>query len=103
MSAEQHTPGPWVAKELHGNYSGYVILREMPCGLRRVDGEKDGRFNAWDARLIAAAPELLAALKRLTKAEDSSSEQFTAKEIDEIEASMNEARAAIAKAEGGAS
>lgn len=52
--------------------------------------------------LANAAPDLLAALVELTAAEDSSIEQFTAKEIDRITAAMKMARAAIAKAKGAA-
>ena len=97
-AAASHTPGPWVAKELHGNYSGFAILREMPCGLRRVDGEKDGRFNAWDGRLIAAAPELLAALKSIAGKADQCAINRTEDRGFWL-ACAEEARAAIARAE----
>jgi hypothetical protein len=61
-----HTPGPWTAKELHANYSGFVVLAEnrpRKGYMARVD-DKSGVFSEADARLIAAAPELLAACKR---------------------------------------
>jgi hypothetical protein len=61
----KHTPGPWTAKELHANYSGFVVLAEnrpRKGYMARVD-DKSGVFSEADARLIAAAPELLDALK----------------------------------------
>jgi hypothetical protein len=62
-TAAQHTPGPWKAKERHANYSGWVVLHETGNGLRRVD-DKEGVFSEANARLIAAAPQMLAALRR---------------------------------------
>lgn len=58
-----HTPGPWRAKRL-ANFAdpGHVILWPSKGGqhMRRVD--YSGNFIEADATLIAAAPELLAAL-----------------------------------------
>ncbi len=59
----KHTPGPWTAKML-ANYAepGWVIQWADKGGqhMRRLDYK--GNFVEPDARLIAAAPELLALL-----------------------------------------
>jgi hypothetical protein len=55
-----HTPGPWESKELlHSD--GHVILMKHNYGKSRLDSK--GEFNQADARLIAAAPTMLAALE----------------------------------------
>lgn len=74
-------------------------------GIRVADCNNDEEVISYEqqeanSRLLAAAPELLAACKVLTAAQDASIDQFTEKEIDAIEAAMKQARAAIAKAEG---
>jgi len=55
-----HTPGPWKVKHkphlaIYGPNGHLVALVQVPCGWD---------FNA-NARLIAAAPEILAALEML--------------------------------------
>lgn len=59
----KHTPGPWRTKQL-ANYEepGWVVLWPDKGGthMRRIDYR--GNFTEQDARLIAAAPELLEAL-----------------------------------------
>jgi hypothetical protein len=94
MSA-QHTSGPWefVAK-LSGseNHRGYFIRAEKTSrhgkwALAEVQpGDADGELGAANARLIAAAPDLLAALKGVLRVADRATVEFDA------------ARAAIAKA-----
>lgn len=60
----KHTPGPWVATF----YSGEVSV-DSPCGrnLFFVSRDCDDDAEA-DALLIASAPDLLEALKRLESA-----------------------------------
>lgn len=87
MSA-QHTPGPWICSgAAFGDADGidYTI---------HADGMDISKANA---RLITAAPDLLAALETLLAA--SEKHIFS----DECLAERNAARAAIAKAKGGAS
>ena len=60
MPRMSHTPGPWTAK-------GYPSVY-YPDGVWYIEGPAedagaDGFINAADARLIAAAPDLLAALQ----------------------------------------
>jgi hypothetical protein len=78
----QHTPGPWRAA---------YITREEVLVVRSADSEVAlvANDNDANARLIAAAPELLAALKNLLAGPTWPGAQMTA-------------RAAIAKAEGSA-
>ena len=84
-----HTPGPWRVEE----YGRYVVVRG--CDGRIVH---EIRIKAPDApanaRLIAASPELLAALIRIVDAMD-------ARDGDEIVPGVDAARQAIAKATGG--
>ena len=68
MSNAQHTPGPWVMDDaqpgdlfrhvLHGNGDSFGYI----C---RISTNGNANADA-DARLIAAAPELLEALQRLS-------------------------------------
>lgn len=65
MTNAKHTPGPWIARK----FRGYRITTDAYRGsfvdpyVCTVDGI-DGRNEA-NARLIAAAPELLEVCKRL--------------------------------------
>ena len=100
MSKQNHTPGPWehtgpgdiVGKEDNGYGLGYVDVCSVY--LRTVRG----RTNA-NARLIAAAPELLDALQAMTEiAEMTIGWLPTPPNAD---GPLIQARAAIAKATGG--
>ena len=82
MSA--HSPGPW---KLGGHYDDTVI------SVRGGVVVDDPDLTDADLRLIAAAPELLAALKDLIDRIDVTSYWHLASSVDE-------AKAAIAKAEG---
>ena len=87
----KHTPGPWTFVHEGGIDGGYFIdAKEDVVVLPR------GRLNEADARLIAAAPDLLAALKRMEIAD----RKQAAGEIYDYSNAVLEARAAIAKAEG---
>lgn len=92
-----HTPGPWKEKQ-KSTYSepGYVVLWPDKGGehMRRLDYQ--GCFTEADARLIAAAPELLDALKAIVSSLSEHDEEGL---IEHVEP-MRKARAAIAKAEG---
>lgn len=93
----QHTPGPWTAKP-HGNHC--FLMSENAQGFYCVcdvdTATEQGRANA---RLIAAAPDLLEALTELVTRR----ERASAKVGGSPDGSDNRyarARAAIAKAEG---
>jgi len=101
----QHTPGPWFHKRDSYNEYGATVAHLIETEYEDVVAtvsyrERDPRLNRHgeaDAALIAAAPELLAALKGLI--------EYAAREIgmDPAEAVggyFKPARDAIAKAEG---
>lgn len=81
-----HTPGPWNVSEPTGAYiqSPAGGIAALTYGAREAD-----------ARLIAAAPDLLAALTALVWQMDRMDDL-----PDEIEQMLAEARAAITKATG---
>ena len=93
-----HTPGPWKReREPRGRWA--VEVREAD-GLDRLIVVVDGEDSESNARLIAAAPELLELLSRVT-------ERLALRAMDDHRfTSMNEkddidlARAAIAKVKG---
>ena len=94
----KHTPGPWIVvtnKVMHGKSLDVFaqprqITRDMP-----YNSEED----AANARLIAAAPELLAAAHELSKLFAKAAKALAPP--PDIEAMTARLNAAIAKAEGG--
>lgn len=111
----KHTPGQWIIRynspsvEFHGKREGFqsLTVEKVGDGLRSIVAELDN-WKLCDehgdilsnARLIAAAPELLEALKDaeflLRKAG-----QIAGPMQDSFLRSASDARAAISKAEGG--
>ena len=73
MRAAQHTPGPWQIIRQDGVDNCYLIRRRYETGgvtniaLVNILARQ---FEVGDLTLIAAAPDLLAALERLTFAAD---------------------------------
>lgn len=94
MSTSKHTPGPWIA-EVDDNGENLGIMSEAGkavvagCGCCGSPWSDKTHAHA-NARLIAAAPELLEALKMVLQHG----------RIDNSEKRMNVVSAAIAKAEG---
>jgi hypothetical protein len=82
----KHTPGPWEIDTRHG-------LAVGPCRIRMSDSPTAASMAAKmaDARLIAAAPDLLAACHAIFDHYD---------ETDLMTGDIETLRAAIAKAEG---
>jgi len=88
----QHTPGPWyvdcqnesaaIGYRAIVDGDGYTVCNPSPMGQA-------------NARLIAAAPDLLAALEVVREYMDHAADQFSYEDIVQI-------RAAIAKAKGAA-
>lgn len=95
MSESKHTPGPWVAADKASWFRGQTHPDEgkiaITAGSGGVVANAYGRDNA---RLIAAAPEMLEALKELRDAFKIVSDD------DWQHPSYRVALAAIAKAEG---
>ena len=84
MPVTKHTPGPW-------RVANGVQIRSARDQIAKVWMMRNGEGNA-NARLIAAAPELLEALKAVTLSTDAVA----------YGAALHQARAAIAKAGGAA-
>ena len=97
----EHTPGPWVV--VSGPIGFNRVLIVSPSYRKECDAEHViCELRPWqrpdfglDAQLLAAAPELLAALKRLLQCyEEYPSGQYHGNEV------IADCKAAIAKAEG---
>ena len=96
----KHTPGPWRLDGPAANGEQSIgISRAWEIGgasICEVDSSRDHRVLLADARLIAAAPELLAALKAITDELGVPQPGYPAPVANAVAI----ARAAIAKAEG---
>lgn len=103
MSTQRHTPGPWTVKA--GRYgapheisfapkSYGVVARVMTPGVQNLTEAPGAEECERNAQLIAAAPDLLAALESLMQGTRGTST------IQEIENIKRGARAAINKARG---
>lgn len=98
MTTAKHTPGPWYTNTKGDNRYQSEIAREG-------DGKTVAityTSNDADAHLIAAAPDLLAACKALMLAEGMQSGKRDGVTMGLISSAIDAARAAIAKAQGGA-
>ena len=66
----KHTPGPWVrsGNNIKSRTDNCVVIR-LPAQTDRVGDEPPEQIERWDAdaRLIAAAPDLLEALEEIVK------------------------------------
>ena len=103
MSTTKHTPGPWEPIKLNSaplaswavNAPGYGGRSPLVCGLEHSKGgpilHAESEANA---RLIAAAPDLLATLQELRESADYWSEYDVPLGI------VDRSKAAIAKATG---
>lgn len=87
----KHTPGPWVKKGIHwtGKNNEIVFVSNGPA----FGSESDFESAKANARLIAAAPELLEALEDLC-------ECILETRGPSATLALKSARAAIAKAKG---
>lgn len=103
MSEIKHTPGPWEAEEFcEGGNVAFVRIGNITVDGSYRGGESDALSLA-DARLIAAAPDLLAALKKVMESSQESPPDTVQGWEDILEKTRNAgafARAAIAKALG---
>lgn len=92
----RHTPGPWKAVEAAYNPPGWLWVQNGPGALLAdVHQNKNIALDARNAnaRLIAAAPELLEALQEIIAAADGEG-------WSQLDAGFTKARAAVAKALG---
>ena len=111
----KHTPGPWAMLSEETD-KPYIRIRGTKLGERHkianvltpvYDGslERETEETRANARLIAAAPELLEALQELLAAERANSLEIVGRDTDghplnAAGAARKKARAAIAKATG---
>ena len=113
MSAAKHTPGPWSASKIDDRAAFNIFTPGQCSALLTLEPGKhngaDKRTNnvEADARLIAAAPELLQALKFLLSVQGADELSNVLLEMksdggDSYYAAVLHARAAIAKATGSA-
>jgi len=104
MNTHGHTPGPWTYNGI--NHAVYAVYDESAYSVanctKNAVGTPEDHADA-NCRLIAAAPELLAALKRavpwlgLAAAENL---QIDCANPGDLLATLDRAAAAIAKTEG---
>jgi hypothetical protein len=94
-----HTPGPWAVDNLTVRWGSYFVA---DCVVADCDIGRQGECQA-NARLIAAAPDLLAALRLLVIActQDVAPDGYVTLEAPDRN-SMRDAIFAIQKATGGA-
>jgi len=102
---QQHTPGPWTwdgRDHLDGgaDCAPSVIYTEVSCGMYCIGGRVHMEISPADRALIAAAPDLLAALEEFVGVERDRTDGFSKVSALRIVACYNMARAAIAKARG---
>lgn len=97
----KHTPGPWAAFYKHKYDEWQVSVPERGSSMKRAlfqQGVLTEHPEA-DARLIAAAPELLAALIDLVELADAAMQQANSDGAEyQRNDELHDARAAIAKA-----
>ena len=98
----KHTPGPWRATEIQGDhfihahpYEYDIFVAEIPSPVRDLKADRDTGTGAANARLIAAAPELLSALEEIAEGNF-----FPGETLSPMEQVQAIARAAIAKSKG---
>ena len=105
MSETKHTPGPWrecghdrngcVCRQIWGTSVDMIVcVASPPIGTSDLMPVPTPEQEAANARLIAAAPDLLAALKFLVDAAD------TEPGMSIYKAHIEKAKSSIAKAEG---
>ena len=96
MSTPKHTPGPWYCTSENDSVTGQVSTKPVGYGSYGDIALTFGDDAKANARLIAAAPDLLAALNEIASWGDGG----VGPHMDEPGAACI-ARAAIAKATGG--
>ncbi len=94
MSKSEHTPGPWAAE------TGYVMARHGDLTTFVADCGRNAEVCAANARLIAAAPDLLAACKLLADYADLDVYGKDDRGEKMLDKAIAAAYAVIAKAEG---
>lgn len=96
----KHTPGPWMIQSATRNYDNFKIEAEGWGIITNI--EDNSNESESNARLIAAAPEMLEALKDLLSEFDARNEEFIDIRVGYFKdtAGIAYTRTIIAKAEG---
>jgi len=92
----KHTPGPWRIKWGENIFGGERLVANAGSHQQNFDTEKAAAENKANARLIAAAPDLLEALKAVVTEDGKGWTNLTVGSDSTLAAAV----AAIAKAEG---
>jgi len=100
MSAGKHTPAPWLIDPDNGDYPMWIRQDGGTSVLGGCGCCGSPNLDIHDARLIAAAPDLLDALQLMVESHGYSS--YLSDEDKESSPEVVAARAAIAKATGSA-
>lgn len=95
MSEAKHTPGPWTAWNRGIGWEVHHSVDDDGYGISVNDGFRE-TFSEADARLIAAAPDMLAALERVVEDLHGWAEYGSSASMHLYE----DAKAAITKAKG---
>ncbi len=99
----KHTPGPWQAVTFSDEHSPCIIDREGDGRIAELTGNQTDEQTDANASLIAAAPELLEALRRCIECLNGPvSDLMTGDALAAagVYGALIQAGAAIAKAEG---
>lgn len=97
-----HTQGKWINQTMGGSEDGRQILcGKLHLATCHYGNGIDVNEATANAKLIAASPELLSALKTLQEVAARTTQNIVAFDwANELDAAIDEARAAIAAAEG---
>jgi hypothetical protein len=101
MSERKHTPGPWAVDYSDDGpliYTGELLIASVSGSTEHIEVQGlDEQTTEANASLIAAAPDLLAALEQLLDHGERRNLYYERGEDAEV---VGQARAAIAKARG---
>ena len=108
-----HTPGPWALIDHGGGWFDIESENEryfFVCAAGSRDSQSDQQQSSANARLIAAAPDLLACLQEAIEDSDevlaarisNLGERYRPERLKTMRAQITKARDAIAKATGAA-
>src|SRR5689334_19211469 len=103
MSTTKHTPGPWHVEAEEWTDGQGILICCKDAGVALIDPDDEEGATPEDfanAHLIAAAPEMLEALKAFLRAPSIGSNGNGSVTIEVATFNLDAARAAIAKAEG---
>lgn len=95
-----HTAGEWETQEVKNRYTTHIFSRGS-CSV--LIGEAGGLNHASNGALMAASPELLAALELVAaKLDEVTGGNFAVGDPSTVQAELSKAAAAIKRAKGGA-